>query len=127
MTDRDLIYKVKGAIYDVYNELGPGLLESVYKYALLYCLNEENLLTESEVPIPLFFRGNKINQGFRADIIVNKKIIIEIKSVDEINKVHHRQLITYLKLTDIPHGILVNFNTSDIRRDICYWDLNKII
>lgn len=127
MSDYELIYSCKGAIYDVYNELGPGLLENVYKQALAYEISERGLQVEIEKPIPVIFKDQKLEHGYRADLIIENKLIIEIKSVDEIARIHHLQLMTYLKLSEIPHGILVNFNTADIKKNIFYWDSKKIV
>jgi len=118
MEENDISFKIRGCIFKVYNSLGPGLLESVYEAALLYELLYINLGVESQVPIPVVYNGIKLDLGFRADLIVEKKVIIEIKSVVNIAEVHHKQVLTYLKLTGIKLGLLVNFNSEDISHSI---------
>ncbi len=118
MTENEISYKIRGGIYNVYNNLGPGLLESVYEHILAYELSLTGLEVTTQVPIPVIYDNVKMDFGFRADIIVNQKVIIEIKSVESINPVHHKQLLTYLKLAKIRLGILVNFNTNDISTSI---------
>ena len=118
MEENDISFKIRGCIFKVYNSLGPGLLESVYEAALLYELLYINLGVESQVPIPVVYNGLKLDLGFRADLIVEKKVIIEIKSVVNIAEVHHKQVLTYLKLTGIKLGLLVNFNSEDISHSI---------
>ena len=118
MEENDISFKIRGCIFKVYNSLGPWLLESVYEAALLYELLYINLGVESQVPIPVVYNGIKLDLGFRADLIVEKKVIIEIKSVENIAEVHHKQVLTYLKLTVIKLGLLVNFNSEDISHSI---------
>jgi GxxExxY protein len=118
MKENDISYKIRGCIYKVYNALGPGLLESVYEAALVYELIQLNLLTQTQVAIPVTYNEIKLDLGFRADIIVEGKVLIEIKSVENIAEVHHKQVLTYLKLTGIRLGLLVNFNSEDISQSI---------
>ena len=118
MEENDISFKIRGCIFKVYNSLGPGLLESVYEAALIYELKGLNLIVENQIPIPVKYNEIKLDLGFRADIIVEKKVIIEIKSVENLAEVHHKQVLTYLKLTGIKLGILVNFNTDDIKYSI---------
>lgn len=118
MEENDISFKIRGCIFKVYNSLGPGLLESVYEAALLYELNEINLSAKTQVPIPVIYNDIKLDLGFRADIIVNNIVLIEIKSVENLAEVHHKQVLTYLKLTGIKLGILVNFNTDVISNSI---------
>lgn len=118
MTENEISYIIRGAIFKVYNELGPGLLESVYEHVLTYELIKQGLDAQRQVPIALYYDGQKFDVGFRSDILVNDKVIIEIKSVDLIHDVNHKQVITYLKLSKKKLGILVNFNTNDIARSI---------
>jgi GxxExxY protein len=118
MEENDISFKIRGCIFKVYNTLGPGLLESVYEAALIYELQTINLITKSQIPIPVIYNEIKLDLGFRADIIVEEKVLIEIKSVENIAEVHHKQVLTYLKLTGIKLGILVNFNTDEISQSI---------
>ena len=118
MEENEISFKIRACIFKVYNNLGPGLLESVYEAALLYELAELNLKTKSQLPIPVYYQGIKLDLGFRADIIVEDKVLIEIKSIENIAEVHHKQVLTYLKLTDLRLGLLVNFNTESIVNSI---------
>ena len=118
MTENEISYKIRGAIFNVYNNLGPGLLETVYVLALCHELKLQSLDVKTEVPVPVYYGDVELEAGFRLDILVANKVIIEVKSVEIINKTHHKQILTYLKLTGIKLGILVNFNTDDISKGI---------
>lgn len=118
MTENQLSYIIRGAIFEVYNALGPGLLESVYQRALAYELLEQQIDIQTEVGIPVHYKDQKMDLGFRMDILVNRKVLIELKSVEQLHKVHHKQVITYLKLTNLKLGLLVNFNADDISDSI---------
>ena len=113
-----LTYKIRGAIFKVYNELGPGLLESVYEAALLYQLREDGLQVESQKKLDVYYDGHLLPVDFRLDIIVEDKVIIELKSVELLKDVHRKQLLTYLKISGKKVGLLVNFNTTDLSKDI---------
>ena len=110
MTENDISYKVRGILFDIYNKLGSGLYESVYEEILAYELKKANLRYSRQQVLPVFWEGLKMDQGFRADIIVENKVIIEIKSVERIIKIHYKQLLTYLKISELKLGLLVNFN-----------------
>ena len=114
MNENEISYIIRGAIFKVYNSLGPGLLESVYEAALKHEIMKEGLLVESQVAVPVHYDGVKLDLGFRIDLLINDKVIIEIKSVEILAPVHHKQLLTYLKLTNRKLGILVNFNSDNI-------------
>ena len=118
MTENDISYKIRGAVFNVYNTLGPGLLESVYEAALKYELQKENIVVENQVAVPVFYDEVKLDLGFRIDLLVDNKVIIEIKSVELLAPVHHKQLLTYLKLTNKKLGLLINFNTDNITSGI---------
>lgn len=118
MDENQLSYMIRGAIYKTYKALGPGLLESTYEAVLKHLLEEEGLMVERQVPVPVFFDNVKLDVGYRIDLLVNRKVIIEIKSADQILDVHHKQLLTYLRISDKKLGLLVNFNTSDILQSI---------
>lgn len=118
MTENQISYKIRGAIFKVYNELGAGLFESVYEAALIYQLQKDGLKVKSQVSIPVYYDNNKLDIGFILDVLVEDKVIIEIKSVEELAKVHHKQILNYLKITELKLGILVNFNTDDITESI---------
>ena len=125
MEENEISYKIRGCIFAVYNALGPGLLESVYEAALSYELAKTGLNVKTQVPIPALYRDIKLELGFRADMIVEDKVIIEVKSVENIAEVHHKQVITYLKLTGLKLGILVNFNSDNIDNSI-YRKVNNL-
>lgn len=114
MTENEITYEIRGAIYDVYKELGPGLLESVYEEALCYELEQRGLAVERQVQVPIRYKGNVLKTELRLDILVEDKVIVELKSVEEMKKVFSKQLLTYLRLMDKKVGLLVNFNTDDI-------------
>lgn len=118
MTENEISFKIRGAIFKVYNQLGPGLLESVYEHVLTHELIKQGLDAQRQVGIPVYFDGEKLDLGFRADIVVNDKVIIELKSVETILDVHHKQVITYLKLSKKKLALLVNFNTDDLTTSI---------
>lgn len=118
MTENEVSYKIRNAIFKVYNELGPGLFESIYESALIYQLRKDGLKAIAQVEVPVYYDEQTLDIGFRIDILVEDLLIIEIKSVEELSKVHFKQLITYLKLTEIRLGLLVNFNTDNIADSI---------
>ena len=118
MTDNELTYEIRGAIFDVYNELGPGLLESVYEEALAFELLERGLEVARQVEVPIIYKGNELKTALRLDLMVNNQVIIELKSVEEMKPVFAKQLLTYLKLMKKHVGLLVNFNTSNLREGI---------
>jgi GxxExxY protein len=118
MDENTISFKIRGCIFNVYNTLGPGLLESVYEASLVYELQKIKMEVITQVPIPVVYQDIKLDLGFRADLIVENKVLIEIKSVENLAEVHHKQVLTYLKLTGIKLGILVNFNTEDISKSI---------
>ena len=118
MTENEISYAIRGAIFKVYNNLGPGLLESVYEFALVFELREGGLNVECQRPFPVVYKGNILETGFRLDLIVENKVIIEIKSVEQLADIHHKQLLTYLKVTGVKLGLLVNFNASDLKGSI---------
>ena len=103
------------ASLEVHKIMGPGLLESVYEMCLLRELQLRNILAENQVSIPLQFKGFELSKEFKIDILVEKEIIIELKSVDTILPVHHAQIISYLKLADKRMGFLINFNVPIIK------------
>lgn len=118
MTENEISYLIRKAIFEVYNVLGTGLLESVYEKALAIELESQGLAIKLQFPISVIYKETDLGLGFRADILVEDNIIIEIKSVSELAPIHHKQLLNYLKLTDLHLGILVNFNTDDLPKNI---------
>ncbi len=118
MLENDISYKIRGSIFKVYNELGPGLLESVYEAALCYQLKKDGLSVQSQVKIDVYYDGQLLPVDYRLDIVVEDKVIVELKSVESLLPVHHKQLLTYLRLTHKKLGLLVNFNTDDLNSNI---------
>ncbi len=118
MTVNEITYEIRGAIYDVYKELGPGLLESVYEEALCFELEQRGLRVERQVQVPIQYKGNVLKTELRLDLLVEDKVIVELKSVEEMKKVFAKQLLTYLRLMDKKIGLLVNFNTDNILTSI---------
>ena len=110
-----LSYKVIGCALEVYKVLGPGLLESAYQMALKKELEDEGFIVETEVPLNLNYKGAVINCGYRMDLVVNRQLIIELKSVSEFQLIHFKQLRTYLRLSGIKMGLLLNFNVSNFK------------
>ena len=110
----ELTYKVRGCIFEVFKELGPGLLESVYESALVYELLNKGLKVEAQVPLPVKYKSIELQVGLRLDIVVEDLIIIEVKSVEQLHDVHKKQLLTYLRLTNKSVGFLVNFNSAHL-------------
>lgn len=110
---------ILGAAIAVHEELGPGLLESIYMACLLIELRERGLRVESEVVLPVFYRGRRIaNSGFRLDLLVEDLVIVELKSVEKVLPVHVRQVLSYLRLAKKPIGLLINFNETLLRHGI---------
>lgn len=118
MEENNITYKVIGAIYNVYNGLGPGLLESVYEKVLVYELRKQGLQVECQYPVPVCYDGQCFGTDLRVDLLVEGKVVLELKSVMELKEVHFKQLLTYLRLSHLKVGLLVNFNTENIRKGI---------
>ena len=118
MNENEISYHIRGAIFDVYNNLGPGLLESVYEAALFHELKKRDLEVKCQVPLPVQYDNQLLELGFRLDLLVDNKVIIELKSVENLAEVHHKQIVTYLKLSGKKLGILVNFNSDIIDKAI---------
>ena len=118
MTENEISYKIRGAIFKVYKELGPGLLESIYEAALCYQLTKDGLSVQKQVPVKVVYDGVVLPVDYRLDLLVEDKVIVELKSVETLMNVHHKQLLTYLKITGKKLGILVNFNNDDIGSSI---------
>jgi len=113
-----LTEKVIGLAIEVHRELGPGLLESTYRKCLCYELKDKNLIYQEEEPVPIKLKKLVIDCAYRADIIVEKKLIIEVKAVENILPVHESQLLTYLKFTGIKLGLILNFNVPLLKDGI---------
>lgn len=106
MHENELSYAIRGAAFKVHTNLGPGLLESVYETALAYELRKEGFDVQTQVGVPVVYEDIKMEQGFRMDLLVNNKVIVEVKSVETLLDVHYKQLLTYLKLSDKKLGYL---------------------
>lgn len=125
MTENKISFDIRGAIYDVYSGLGAGLLESVYVAALEWELANKGYEVKHELALPVHYKDVKMNLGFRLDLLIENRVIVEVKSVEELSPLHHKQLLTYLKITDLKLGILVNFNVTNINEGI-YRKVNKL-
>lgn len=105
--------------FDVHRRFGPGLLESAYQALMVYGLRKRGLAVESEVPVPLQWEDVRLEVGFRADLIVNGLVIVELKSVEQLHDVHKKQLLTYLKVSGKRLGLLINFGAALLKDGIC--------
>ncbi|MBS1506164.1 MAG: GxxExxY protein [Bacteroidetes bacterium] len=118
MTENEISKIAVDCCYQVHKELGPGLFESVYEECLFYLFRKNEVPIERQKEIPVYFREMKMEIGFRADIVVENKVILEIKSIETVLPVHQKQLLTYLRLTGLKLGLLVNFNEALIKNGI---------
>ncbi|WP_194973664.1 GxxExxY protein [Aquiflexum lacus] len=118
----DLSYKIIGCVYKVHGALGPGLLESTYEVCLEYELLKSGIFVERQKVLPVEYDNKLLEAGYRIDLLVEKKIILELKAVDEIASIHKAQVMTYLKLSGLKLGLLLNFNVQDMKKGI-----NRII
>ena len=110
----NLTYKIIGCAMEVYKQLGPGLLESVYEQALIHELKLNDIPVESQVEIKVNYKGINITDNLRLDLLVDDSVIVELKSVEELKPIHHKQLLTYLRLMNKKVGLLINFNTDNL-------------
>ena len=118
MTENEISNKIIGFAIEIHKALGPGLLESVYKECLFYKINKSGLFVEKEKAMPLIFEEVKLDCGYRVDLLVEKKLIIEVKSVEALNTVHLSQTLTYLRLENYKLGLLINFNEILLKNGI---------
>ncbi len=118
MNENELSFKIIGIALELHKNIGPGLLESTYENALAYDLRENGLLVQQQVPMPFIYKEVKMDIGYRLDLLVENKLIIEIKSVENLAPVHYAQLLTYLKLSDLKLGLLINFNSKLLKDGI---------
>jgi len=118
LIENEISYKIIGCAIDLHKTLGPGLLESVYEAALAYDLKEIGLNVQTQVPMPLVYKEVKQDVGYRLGIVVENKVILEIKSVENLAPVHFAQTLTYLKLSGLKLGLLINFNTKILKEGI---------
>jgi GxxExxY protein len=118
LLNRELTEKILHGAFQVHKSLGPGLLEGTYRSCLLHQFARDGLMARSEVPIPLTYEGLSLEISYRADIIVEDAVILELKSVDRLLPIHEAQLLTYLKLADLRVGLLLNFNVPRLQSGI---------
>ena len=118
MKTDEITEKIIGCAMDVHSALGPGLLENAYKECLFYKLCKTGLYVEKEKPLPLVFEGTKLDCGYRIDLLVEKNIVVELKSVKKIEDVHLAQMLTYLKLGKYKVGLIMNFNVASLKDGI---------
>ena len=118
MTENEIGRLVVDAAIGVHRELGPGLLESVYEVILAHQLRQRGLRAERQVPIPIEYQGVKFDEAFRADILVDGKVVLELKSVEQVTRVHKKQLQTYLRLAGFRLGFLLNFGENLMKKGI---------
>lgn len=118
MNENELSNRIIGLSIDIHQSLGPGLLESAYKECLYYRLQQEGLFVEKEKPMPLVYQEVKLECGYRIDLLVDRLVVVEIKSVESLNEVHFAQTLTYMKLGGYKLGLLINFNVSLLKDGI---------
>jgi GxxExxY protein len=118
MTENEVSYLIRGCIFSVYNSLGPGLLESAYEAALAHEITKSGLQVRKQVGLPMVYDGVEVDIGYRLDLLVEDIVVVEIKSVEHLLDVHHKQILTYLRLSSRKLGIPVNFCTTDISGSI---------
>ena len=118
MTEETLTGKILGCAYTVHSVLGPGLLEKTYEECLCYELKQKGFFVEKQKEIPLMYKEVWIDVGYRLDLLVEKRIILELKAVESLHPVHIAQILTYLKLTGCPVGFLINFNVKSLKDGI---------
>ena len=116
--DREYTYRILHCAYTVYDELGPGLLESIYEEALARELSDNGFYVERQKSVPVFYKGERLGNDLRLDLIVDGRVILELKSVVEYRKLFEKQLYTYLRLTDCELGYVINFNEESLRDGI---------
>jgi len=118
MDENEIARHIVDAAYHIHRKLGPGLLESVYETVLAFEIEKRGLTVKRQVPVSIEYEGIRFEEGFRADLIVEDKVIVELKSVENVSPVHKKQLLTYLRLTDSRLGLLINFGCALIRDGI---------
>ncbi len=117
--------KIIGAAIEVHRHLGPGLLESTYETCLAYELKQLGLVVERQKPLPLVYKEIQLDQGYRLDFLVEQSVIVELKAVEKLNSVHEAQLLSYLKLSGYPIGLLINFNVRLLKQGIRRFVMSK--
>lgn len=118
MHENDISYKIIGAAIELHTTIGPGLLESAYENALAYDLRELGFNVKQQVPMPFIYKGIKQDVGYRIDLLINNKVIIEVKSIENLAPVHFAQTLTYLRLSKLKLALLINFNSKLLKGSI---------
>jgi len=118
MTEDEIAKQILDAAFRVHTKLGPGLLESVYEVIMAYGLKKRGLTADRQKPMPIMYEGLRFDEAFRSDIVVNGKVIAELKSVEALLPVHAKQLLTQLRLSDIKLGLLINFGEAHLKNGI---------
>jgi len=118
MTENELSKIIIGCAIEIHKELGPGLLESAYQECLFYELRQQNLKVEKEKPLPIIYKEIKLDHGYRIDLIVEDKVVIETKTVEKFHDVHKAQVLTYLRLGDYKLGLLINFHVNMLKHGV---------
>jgi len=118
MTENELSYQIIGTALELHKNIGPGLLESVYENALAYDLKELGLEVKQQIAMPFFYKEIKMDVGYRIDLLVENKLIIEIKAVENLSPVYFAQVLTYIKLSNLKLGLLINYNTKTLKEGI---------
>jgi len=118
MTTNDITHEILDSAYEVHSALGPGLLESAYRACLSYELKQKGLFVEEEKPLPLVYKEIKLEVGYRIDLLVEKKVVVELKTADAFTDVHTAQVLTYLRLSENKVGLLLNFYTKSLKNGI---------
>jgi GxxExxY protein len=118
MEINDITGKIIGCAIEVHKHLGPGLLESAYEECLIYELQNSGFKVENQKPVPVIYKGKKLDYGYSMDILVENSVLIELKSVEALNVVHEAQVLTYMKFSEIKTGLLINFNVNMIRNGL---------
>jgi GxxExxY protein len=118
MTHDPVVAEIIGAGIRIHRVLGPGLLESSYEHCLEYELRKQRFSVRRQVPIPLIYEDVHLECGYRVDLIVDRDIIVEVKSIDSLKGIHSAQMLTYMRLTDARHGVLMNFNCATLKQGL---------
>ena len=118
MTENEIGKSIVDIAVQIHREMGPGLLESVYEIAMAHQLQQRGLVVERQAPVAIEYQGHRFDEGFRADLIVENKVIVELKCVEKLNNAHKKQLLTYLRLTGIRLGFLLNFSEALMKHGI---------
>jgi len=118
MTENEIATQIVDAAFKIHTALGPGLLETVYEVVLTHELQKRGLHVERQVPVPIAWEGINFDEGFRADLIVESKIIVELKSLESVARVHKKQVLTHLRLMNLKPGLLINFGDELIKNGI---------